>query len=76
MKDYIKTMISESVAKWLQDLNLKKNKKSKDTLKLVKKIDEEHIDNLTELVNKIFISRHKLRMIYFLMSREADKEDE
>jgi len=57
------------VAKLL-DINPKKNKKLKDTLKLVKKIDEEQVENMTELVNKIFILRHKLRMIWFLINKE------
>ena len=35
--------------------NAKKNKKIKDMLKAVKRIEDVQMDNITELVNKIFI---------------------
>ena len=37
------------------DMNPKKNKKLKETLKLVRKIDETQLENIGELVNQIFI---------------------
>ena len=49
--------------------NAKKNKKIKDLLKNVKKIEDVQMENITELVNKIFIQRHKLKMIWFMINR-------
>jgi len=55
-------------------------------LKLVKKVDEEQIENLMEMIYKIVIMRHKIKMIWFLInknekdelledSKEEDRED-
>ena len=49
--------------------NAKKNKKIKDLLKNVKKIEDVQMENITELVNKIYIQRHKLKMIWFMINR-------
>ena len=49
--------------------NAKKNKKIKDLLKNVKKIEDGQMENITELVNKIYIQRHKLKMIWFMINR-------
>lgn len=49
--------------------NAKKNKKIKDMLKNVKKIEDVQLENITELVNKIYIQRHKLKMIWFMINR-------
>lgn len=49
--------------------NAKKNKKIKDLLKNVKKIEDVQMENITELVNRIYIQRHKLKMIWFMINR-------
>ena len=46
----------------------KKNKKIAETLKSVKKIDDTQMSNIVDLVNKIYIKRHKLKMIWFLIN--------
>jgi len=53
--------------------NIKKHRKIKDTLKAVKKIDDDQMENITELVNRIYIQRHKLRMIWFLINRKIQQ---
>lgn len=52
----------------------KKNKRIKDTLKAVKKIDDNQMENITDLVNKIYMQRHKLKMIWFLINRTIQVE--
>ena len=43
----------------------KKNKKIKEVLKAVKKINDDQMDQMTDLLNKVIIMRHKLKMIWF-----------
>ena len=61
----------QSMRQTLNDMNpnAKKNKKIKDMLKNVKKIEDVQLENITELVNKIYIQRHKLKMIWFMINR-------
>ena len=56
--------------------NAKKNKKIKDLLKNVKKIEDGQMENITELVNKIYIQRHKLKMIWFMINRTVEQAKE
>lgn len=61
----------QAMRQTLNDMNpnAKKNKKIKDLLKNVKKIEDVQMENITELVNRIYIQRHKLKMIWFMINR-------
>ena len=71
IKDYLRTALL-TVRQSLNDMNpnIKKHRKIKDSLKAVKKIDDDQMENITELVNKIYMQRHKLKMIWFLINRK------
>lgn len=77
IKEYLRTTLL-TMRQSLIDMNLnsKKNKKIKETLKAVKKIDDEQMENITELVNRIVISRHKLKMIWYLINRQMQDQKE
>lgn len=66
IKEYLTTALN-SMRQTLNEMNpnAKKNKKIKEMLKSVKKIDDIQMENIIDLVNKIFIDRHKLKMLWF-----------
>ena len=43
-------------------------------MKKVKKIDENQLSNISEVVNKIFILRHKLRMLWWSINKDENEE--
>ena len=40
---------------------------------MLKKIDDTHVSNVATIVNKIYMQRHKLKMIWFAINKEEDE---
>ena len=54
----------------VEGITKKSSKKAKETAKLVKKLDDKHVENIREILNKVFIMRHKVRMLWFNVNKD------
>ena len=54
----------------VEGITKKSSKKAKETAKLVKKLDDKHVENIREVLNKVFIMRHKVRMLWFNVNKD------
>ena len=77
IKEYLRTALL-SMHQTLNEMNpnAKKHRKIKDMLKKVKTIEDFQMDNIIDLVNKIYIQRHKLKMIWFMINKTVEKAKE
>ena len=54
----------------VEGITKKSSKKAKETAKLVKKLDDKHVENIRDVLNKVFIMRHKVRMLWFNVNKD------
>lgn len=54
----------------VEGITKKSSKKAKETAKMVKKLDDKQVENIREILNKIFIMRHKVRMLWFKVNAD------
>ena len=54
----------------VEGITKKSSKKAKETAKLVKKLDDKQVENIREILNKVFIMRHKVRMLWFNVNKD------
>ena len=60
----------------VEGITKKSSKKAKETAKLVKKLDDKQVENMRDILNKIFIMRHKVRMLWFKINADDAQIEE